>query len=249
MVRNLCLVGAALFVSLFVAPVARAATEVSLMWEPSVGADPASQYYLEYRLEGASAWQSTIPVTLTETSVSGLQEGALYFFRAYTVVGDAVSAPTPELAVYTAPVAIQIGVQTPFTRNWLGWNIALSQPGYSTIFTGQYQIDSQGTLSFVSDRALPMAARFAVEPTAGYLRKVFDVSNVRAFNMAPPNVPGDTNSDGIINAFDAAAVSNSYGGPPPTSNPGRDPNRDGMVNAVDWSTVVANYGQVDDPLP
>ncbi|MDP6479536.1 MAG: GC-type dockerin domain-anchored protein, partial [Phycisphaerales bacterium] len=57
----------------------------------------------------------------------------------------------------------------------------------------------------------------------------------------PPDVPGDANGDGVVNADDILAVISAWGPCPPGDCPA-DVNGDGVVNTDDLLAVIANWG-------
>jgi len=58
-------------------------------------------------------------------------------------------------------------------------------------------------------------------------------------------IPGDINSDGIVNIFDLRIVAKAFGSQPSNSNwdPRADLNRDGRINLRDLGLVARNYGR------
>src|SRR5262249_8103090 len=56
---------------------------------------------------------------------------------------------------------------------------------------------------------------------------------------ANPNLPGDTNNDGVVNLTDLTNLVANWG----TNNSATDFNSDGTVNGIDLSILLAHYGQ------
>ena len=61
----------------------------------------------------------------------------------------------------------------------------------------------------------------------------------RSFAAPNPNLPGDLNSDNIVNVSDLSILLNAYG----TTNTNADINADGIVNILDLSILLNHYGQ------
>jgi hypothetical protein len=60
-------------------------------------------------------------------------------------------------------------------------------------------------------------------------------------------IPGDVNSDGIVNIFDLVTVARAFGTKPGEANwdPKADLKRDGLINIFDVVLVAKNYGRTD----
>src|SRR5260221_14535640 len=65
----------------------------------------------------------------------------------------------------------------------------------------------------------------------------------RSFAAPNPNLPGDLNSDNIVNVSDLSILLNAYG----TTNTNADINSDGIVNILDLSILLNHYGQSYSP--
>src|SRR5260221_12226273 len=61
----------------------------------------------------------------------------------------------------------------------------------------------------------------------------------RSFAAPNPNLPGDLNSDNIVNVSDLSILLNAYG----TTNTNADINSDGIINILDLSILLNHYGQ------
>jgi len=71
-----------------------------------------------------------------------------------------------------------------------------------------------------------------------------DTTNL-SFHYKYTPIPGDLNSDGIVNIFDLRIVAKAYGSKPgePNWDSRADLNRDGKINIYDLVLVSANYGK------
>jgi len=125
---------------------------------PSAGADPVTDYVLQYSSNGGTSW-TTVDTGATDTSatVTGLTDGTGYIFQVQAVNdigGGPFSASSPTITPSGPPAAPTIDSVTPTDG---GLDVGFTPPASTAPITGyRYQLDGSGPWLTASGAASPL---------------------------------------------------------------------------------------------
>jgi hypothetical protein len=131
----------------------------SLSWTaPNPGADPISDYVVQYSSDGGATWTTDdTGSTSTSTTVSGLTDGSTYIFEVQAVNSDGsgpFSVPTGTVAPSSPPAAPTINSISPEDG---ALQVDFTPPASSAPITGyRYQLNGSGPWHSVATTTSPL---------------------------------------------------------------------------------------------
>ncbi|MGO8826497.1 MAG: fibronectin type III domain-containing protein [Acidimicrobiales bacterium] len=189
--------------------------DVALQWSaPSAGADPISDYVIQYSSNGGTSWTTDdTGSTATSATVSGLTNGTGYIFEVEAVnsVGDGpFSSPTGTLTPSGPPGAPTITSLTPQDGGLL---VNFTAPASTAPITGYlYQLDGVGPWFTASAASSPLTISGLTDGTA-YSVQIEAVNAIgtgapsNSLTQTPVAVPGAPTISSVAVGSTTASVS------------------------------------------